>query len=134
MKSKIFFLFVLYMMMSCTEIYELPNMGSKTTIVIAGLVTNEPGPYFVRVMENVSDMSTGIIIQRGIDNARVTITDNKGNVDILRSFYSVKTDSTLLYSGINYLGIRSTIKTAFICRVIMDSINFSSLTFQANIS
>ena len=105
MKSKIFFLFVLYMMMSCTEIYELPNMGNQTTIVIAGLVTNEPGPYFVRVMENVSDLSTGIIVQRGIDNARVTITDNKGNVDILRSFYSVKTDSTLLYSGINYLGI-----------------------------
>jgi len=107
MKSNIFlkFLFLIFLIASCTEDYKLPNLGSKTTIVITGLVTNEPGPYFVKIMENVSDISTGQLIHRGINDARVTIFDNNGNVDLLRSFYSVPTDSTLEYSGINYYGI-----------------------------
>ena len=99
------FIFVLFMIASCTEAYQLPHLGSKTTIVITGLITNEPGPYYVRGTENISDFSTGKTIQRGINDARVTITDNKGNVDELRSFYAVPTDSILKYSGINYYGI-----------------------------
>jgi hypothetical protein len=56
-------------------------------------------------MENVSNLSTGKITQRGINDARITITDSNGNVDELRSFYSVPTDSMLDYSGINYYGV-----------------------------
>ena len=104
-KTKIFFLFVFCVIISCTEKYQLPDLGSRTIVVITGLVTNEPGPYYVKVIENVSEISTGKIIQRGINDARITITDEKGNVDVLRSFFSAPSDSVLESSGINYNGI-----------------------------
>ncbi|MDR2146693.1 MAG: DUF4249 domain-containing protein [Tannerella sp.] len=107
MKSNILrFIFPVFCLtVSCTEIYQLPDLGSQTTIVITGLITNEPGPYYVKVLENVSDISTGTNIQKGINDARVTITDGKGHVDELRSFFSVPMDSVLVYSGISYYGI-----------------------------
>ena len=106
MKSNFFCLFLLVICMttSCTEAYRLPNLGTQTTLVITGLITNEPGPYYVKVMENVSDISTGKNIQRGINDARVTITDSNGNVDELRSFCSVSLDSVLVHSGIDGFG------------------------------
>ena len=106
MKLNLFCLFflVIYMTTSCTEDYQLPNVGTQTTLVITGLITNEPGPYYVKVTENVSEISTGKTKQRGINDARVTVTDNNGNVDELRSFFSVSVDSVLTYSGTDYTG------------------------------
>ena len=98
MKSYISYLFIFsfFLITSCTEDYQLPNLGSKTTIVITGMITNEQGPYYVKVWENVSNISTGEFKKRGINDARVTITDNSGNVDELRSFYTLEVDSVEL--------------------------------------
>ena len=95
MKSHIsyFFIFAFFMITSCTEDYQLPDTGAQTTIVITGLITNEPGPYYVTMWENVSEISTGKTTRRAINDARLTITDSNGNVDELRSFYSVELDS-----------------------------------------
>jgi len=97
MKSYISFLllFVFFLTTSCTEKYEFPNLGVQTTIVITGLITNEPPPYYVKVVENVSNLSTLVTNQRKINDAQITITDNNGNVDELQSFYSVPLDSAL---------------------------------------
>ena len=109
------FLFSFFGSVSCTDEYHLPNYGNQTTFVISGLVTNESGPYYVRVMENISDMTTGRIIQRGINNARVTITDGNGNVDVLQSFFSAEVDSVLIQSGfITGTGIPYEIYKSFI--------------------
>ena len=90
------YLLVFYVTTSCTEDYQLPNSGIQTTIVITGLITNEQGPYYVRVVENVSDISKGITIQRPINDARITITDSNGSVDELQSFYDLALDSVLI--------------------------------------
>ena len=97
MKYPAFYLLLLIfcLITSCTEPYQLPDMDRQTTIVITGLITNEPGPYYVRIMENISDFSTGNITRRGINDARVTITDSNGNVDELLSFYSLALDSVM---------------------------------------
>ena len=102
MRPYIFYLLfsVFSLTISCTDNYQLPNTGSQTIIVITGLVTNEAGPYYVKVMESVSKISTGTNIQRGVNDARVTITDNNGNVDELRSFHSFPIDSVLYGSGV----------------------------------
>jgi len=94
MKPQLSFLLLLVfiVIISCTEKYHFRDLGQQTTIVITGLVTNEPGPYYVRVVENVSEISTGRITQRPINDARVTIESN-GSVDELRSFYTVPVDS-----------------------------------------
>ena len=94
--------FAFFLTTSCTERYLLPDMGEHSVIVITGVVTNEPGPYYVRVVENISNISTGKTTLRGIDDARVTITDSNGNMDELRSFYSIPLDSVLTGSGIIY--------------------------------
>jgi len=95
-----FFILVFYLTTSCTEDYQLHNVDSQNVIVITGLVTNEPGPYYVKVVENVSDISTGKTRQQGINDAKITITDSKGNVDELHSFFSVPLDSVLYESGV----------------------------------
>ena len=101
MKSYLLFLLIFthFMITSCVEDYQLPNLGNQTTIVITGLITNESGPYYVTVAENISDISTGKTVRRGINDARITITDSNGNVDELRSFFSVPLDSVLIESG-----------------------------------
>ena len=87
---------VFFLIVSCTEPYQFPEIERQTTIVITGMITNEAGPYFVRVEENVSNLSTLITAQRAINDARVTITDSNGNVDELHSFLSVALDSALI--------------------------------------
>jgi len=95
MKSHIAYLLIIpfFLILSCTEDYLLPNLGTQTTIVITGMITNEPGPYYVTVWENVSNLSIGETKRRGINDARVTITDSNGKVDELQSFYTVELDS-----------------------------------------
>ena len=94
----VLFIFALFLTTSCTEDYQLPNMGSQTTIVITGIITNEPGPYYVTVWENISNISTGEMIRRGINDARITITDSNGNVDELQSFFSVPIEEEIIES------------------------------------
>jgi hypothetical protein len=62
------------------------------------MITNEPGPYYVRVVENVSNISTGKTTQREINDARITITDSNGNVDELQSFLSVPIEEEIIES------------------------------------
>ena len=89
------FFLVFCLMISCTEDYHFPNLGEQTTIVISGLMTNEEGPYYVRVVESISDISTLKTRQRPINDARVTIYDDQGSMDELRSFFTIPLDSTL---------------------------------------
>ena len=96
-KSHAFYLLLsVFLISSCTEDYQFPDMGKQTTIVITGLITNEPGPYYVKVMENISDLSTLSTTQRAINDARVTITDSNGSVDELQSFYTLALDSAVI--------------------------------------
>jgi len=88
-------LFISYFISSCTEDYQLPNPGSQSIIVISGLITNEAGPYYVTVEENLPEFSTGKVVVQGINDARITISDSEGNVDELRSFYSVPIEREL---------------------------------------
>jgi len=85
---------------ACTEEVSNDIFTGKPVIVINGLITNEPGPYFVRVTKSNSTLSDfndnnssgsstlttkdGRIIHEPITNAIVTITDNEGNTDVLK--------------------------------------------------
>ena len=95
-----FTVIIFFIATGCTEKYQLPKMEQQSTIVITGLVTNEPGPYYVTVKKYISDISTGQTIENEINDARITIIDSDGNVDELRSFHSVPIDSVLIDSGV----------------------------------
>ena len=59
--------------------YELDEGTPK--IVIEGLVTNQPGPYTVRVSKTLGYLQNGKI--PGITDAEVTISDDKGHSEVL---------------------------------------------------
>jgi len=98
MKSSIFFFLIIffYMFISCTEDYKFPILDGQSVIVITGLITNEAGPYYVKVEEIISNISTEEFIVRGVNDARITITDSNGNKDELRSFCSLPIETEVL--------------------------------------
>lgn len=66
---------------SCEKTVDLKYKGNQSKIIIEGNVTNEAGPYFVKVTKSVSLSATGNYPT--IDNAVVTISDNAGNSESL---------------------------------------------------
>ncbi|MGV3538869.1 MAG: DUF4249 domain-containing protein [Rufibacter sp.] len=84
MRKYLFFLSAcLLLLSSCEEVitYDLPEGAPK--VVIEGLVTDQPGPYTVRVSTSKGYLSQGGTT--GIENAVVTISDNEGFSETLSS-------------------------------------------------
>ncbi|MFC6996571.1 DUF4249 domain-containing protein [Rufibacter roseus] len=84
MKKYLFLLAaVLPFLSSCEEIisYDLPEGASK--VVIEGLVTNQPGPYSVRITSTKGYLANGAA--PGYENAVVKISDSQGFEETLVS-------------------------------------------------
>jgi hypothetical protein len=82
MKSIIYFLAALMVLTSCEQVVELDLNSNVSKVVIEGNVTNQPGPYFVKISKSVLLQDK---TQPTIDNAIVTISDSKGNIETLES-------------------------------------------------
>ena len=64
---------------SCTEIYN-PNINSDTkALIVEGIITNEAGPYTIRLTEAVTFSSDSIIDSKNVLGAKLTITDNENH-------------------------------------------------------
>lgn len=78
----------------CEKVIELDLNESETKLVIEGYITNEPGPYFVKLSKSVRfDAASQYPV---VTNAQVIITDNTGIKDTLvnlgnGSYRTVKT-------------------------------------------
>ncbi|MDQ4140244.1 MAG: DUF4249 domain-containing protein, partial [Bacteroidota bacterium] len=83
--KNIFLFFSLFMLAltGCEQVidYELEEGTQK--IVIEGLVTNQPGPYTVRVSKTLGYLQNGQT--PGITDAEVTISDDKGYSEVLQA-------------------------------------------------
>ncbi len=66
---------------SCEKTVDLKYKGNQSKIIIEGNITNEPGPYFVKISKSIALSDTGIYPT--INNAVVTINDNMGNSEAL---------------------------------------------------
>jgi hypothetical protein len=65
----------------CETIVDLDYKGNQSKVVIEGNITNEAGPYFVKITKSISLAETGAYPT--IDNATVTIGDDDGNNESL---------------------------------------------------
>lgn len=67
---------------SCEEVidYELRNVETK--LVVEGLITNQPGPYTVRLSQTKGYLDEGL--PPGVNGALVVVSDNNGTVDTLQ--------------------------------------------------
>lgn len=84
--NKLFFIFIIAIILfSCTDDFTIKTKDTDARIVFAGAITNEEGPYFVRVsLSTPSD--NNVSGNTGISDALVIISDNKGTLDTLKPF------------------------------------------------
>ncbi|MDF7819309.1 DUF4249 family protein [Runella sp. MFBS21] len=81
MKNSISLLLVVLLFSSCEKIVTLDYKENQSRIIIDGSITNETGPYFVKITKSLKLTETGTYPT--IDNATVTISDDAGNRETL---------------------------------------------------
>ncbi|PSR55317.1 DUF4249 domain-containing protein [Adhaeribacter arboris] len=83
--KNIFAFFSLFMLAltGCEQVIDYELQEGTPKIVIEGLVTNQPGPYTVRVSKTLGFLQNGQT--PGITDAEVTISDDKGHSEVLQA-------------------------------------------------
>jgi len=105
---------------SCTEEIDLNLNQHEKKLVIEALITDQPGPYFVRLTRTSNSLYTPNIADTNysshaeiVKNATVIISDNVGNIDTLVPSpyyfytYSISGEDSLLgyYTTKNFQGV-----------------------------
>src|SRR6266498_820571 len=81
MKTIVSIIFIALLFTSCEKTVDLDYKNNQSNIVIEGDITNEAGPYFVKIMKSINLPATENYPT--IDNAVVTINDDAGNSETL---------------------------------------------------
>jgi hypothetical protein len=74
---------------SCTEDYRLRTMEQVGILCVEGCITNEEGPYMVRLTEYLSNLSGDTLSVKpfSVTDAQAVITDDAGTRDELRPLW-----------------------------------------------
>ncbi len=83
MQKILFYIFIgltLYLS-ACQEVIEVPLDNTSPKLVVDGLITDQPGPYYVKLSVTGDFYSTAPA--PSVTDAVVTISDNAGNTEIL---------------------------------------------------
>ena len=83
MRSIITIISIALFFTSCEKIVDLKYKDNQPKLIIEGNITNEPGPYFVKISKSIGLKETGE--NPVVDNAIVSISDDVGNTEILPS-------------------------------------------------
>lgn len=83
MKNIIGIIGIAFLFTSCEKKVDLKYKSNQSNIIIEGNITNETGPYFVKITKSIALKETGAYPT--IDNAIVTISDDAGNSETLTS-------------------------------------------------
>jgi hypothetical protein len=81
MKISTSVIFISLLFAGCEKTVDLKYKDNQSRITIEGSITNEPGPYFVKITKSVPLSDTGNY--PAINNAMVTISDDAGNSETL---------------------------------------------------
>jgi len=81
MKNSIIVILMAAIFISCEKTVDLKYKGNQSKVVIEGNISNEAGPYFVKITKSINLSDTGSYPT--IDNAAVIISDNVGNSETL---------------------------------------------------
>ncbi|MBO0931952.1 DUF4249 domain-containing protein [Fibrella aquatilis] len=81
MKNSIFLVASLFALSSCEKVITLDLKGENKRVVIEGGISNEAGPYSVRVSQSADFYQAGV--GEAITNATVTLSDNTGATESL---------------------------------------------------
>jgi hypothetical protein len=140
MKTILYSLVALLFFTSCEKIIEIDLKENQSKIVIVGNITNEVGPYFVKITKS------SLLNYQGenatIDNAVVTIRDNQGNTEMLSAIGNGNYQTTKIRGkvGLTYTlvakigGETYTAQSTMPALVKFDSIKVLSSSFGGEIS
>jgi hypothetical protein len=81
MKNIVNIIFIALLLASCEKVVNLKYKDNQPRIVIEGNITNETGPYLVKITKSVKLTETGTYPT--VDDAIVSISDDAGNSEIL---------------------------------------------------
>ncbi|MFT3679382.1 MAG: DUF4249 family protein [Ferruginibacter sp.] len=81
MKYIISIILTVILFTSCEKVVNLEYKNNQSTIIIEGNITNEAGPYYVKITKSIPLPETGTYPV--IDDATVSINDDAGNSEIL---------------------------------------------------
>lgn len=81
MKNILSIIVIALLFTGCEKVIDLDYKSNQSGIVIEGNITNEAGPYLVKITRSVSLTETGAY--PAIDDATVTISDDAGNSESL---------------------------------------------------
>ncbi|WP_440134610.1 DUF4249 family protein [Chitinophaga sancti] len=81
MKNIITALLITLALSGCEKVLDLKYKDNKSSLIIEGNITNESGPYFVKLSRSVKLTATGDYPV--VDGALVIISDDAGNTDTL---------------------------------------------------
>lgn len=75
------FLLFAFLFTGCEKVVNLQYKGNQSGIVIEGNISNDAGPYFVKITKSIPLSETGLYPP--VDNAIVVISDDAGNSETL---------------------------------------------------
>jgi len=121
---------------SCDKVITLPIKDNEAKVVIEANITDEPGPYFVRLTRSINLNETNIYPV--IENGTVVISDNTGIKDTLK-YSKDGIYKTKLIQGVygrtynlevNVEGKNFTATTTMPSKVYLDSLRINTFSFN----
>ena len=93
--------FLFFLTSSCTEDYQLKTLKRARIFTIEGCITDEEGPYLIRIAEYVSNLSgePARVTLLPVVDATVSITDDAGNRDELKPLWEERIVDVSSYAG-----------------------------------
>jgi len=82
MKNIIFIILSLFLLTSCEKEIDLDLDDKSGNIVIEGNITNQPGPYIIRITKSVAFTQNNQY--PAVTDAQVVVSDNTGQTEILQ--------------------------------------------------
>ena len=82
MLQRILFFIIILFFISCDKEIQLPLDPNASILVIDASITDEPGPYFVKLSKSIDIGNTAG--NPLVNNASVIISDNQGQRDTLK--------------------------------------------------
>jgi len=82
--------FMILFLTACSEKYNFEFENQSTLLVVEGKITNQAGPYYVRLSESIKEVikpnytGSDKMISKPIANAQVSLTDDAGDTETLR--------------------------------------------------
>lgn len=83
MKQLISIMIIAFLCASCEKVVDLKYKDNPSRLVISGNITNEAGPYYVKISKSIKLTETGAYPL--VNDAVVTISDDAGNSETLTS-------------------------------------------------